>query len=612
MTRYLENFFQGGDQIISLAAVFAVWIALSVIGGAIGGRERIRQIDHLIGWSVVSLILTGGGVLTRIPFTYLTIGAGVLALVSGSVLWRRGDGIGSASWARLLILGLPFFALLSAMRGSQWDEFTDWLVIPRYLLETDAFPSHDNPYANANLLAYPYSWHFITYMVSRLSGRFLENAGAISNVLLLFGFGLLTLRLIGRGLGRENLAHAPTWGLAALAGLSTTLFNPTFAQKVALTTYADTSSAVVTGTAVILGWLMVEALADGDPRLARRYAWQTGAVLLVLINLKQATLVLTVLVIGGIIITALREPRIKGSALATTLPAVIVPPLLIALVWRYHVATEIDAGELRIMPFADWHVALIPDIVGRMLLVLSKKGLYLAVITLVAILGLRGLVRSRSSFDRFALIAAAVVFGYNAFLLFAYVTTFGEFDALRAASYWRYNMHLGLVCVAFAAVGLTEVWRERLAGRSMPRWLAWTPVIISVAAPLVFADKIRFDRVPSIVYFRDVGSEVARIAGLHDRIYIADPKGSGESAAIMRYELGAGTAYGGHLSAYFPDKPTAFQSRAADPSITMILVHSMIPEIQSILNLNLADGRSYLLRRQPGGEWEIVGSWLHP
>ncbi|MED5396639.1 MAG: hypothetical protein VX990_08040, partial [Pseudomonadota bacterium] len=124
MTRYLENFFQGGDQIISLAAVFAVWIALSVIGGAIGGRERIRQIDHLIGWSVVSLILTGGGVLTRIPFTYLTIGAGVLALVSGSVLWRRGDGIGSVSWARLLILGLPFFALLSAMRGSQWDEFT--------------------------------------------------------------------------------------------------------------------------------------------------------------------------------------------------------------------------------------------------------------------------------------------------------------------------------------------------------------------------------------------------------------------------------------------------------------------------------------------------------
>ena len=273
MTRYLENFFQGGDQIISLAAVFAVWIALSVIGGAIGGRERVRQIDHLIGWSVVSLILTGGGVLTRIPFTYLTIGAGVLALVSGSVLWRRGDGIGSVSWARLLILGLPFFALLSAMRGSQWDEFTDWLVIPRYLLETDAFPSHDNPYANANLLAYPYSWHFITYMASRLSGQFLENAGAISNVLLLFGFGLLTLRLIIRGLGREDLARTPTWGLVALAGLSATLFNPTFAQKVALTAYADTSSAVVTGTAVILGWFMVEALAEGDPRLARRYAW---------------------------------------------------------------------------------------------------------------------------------------------------------------------------------------------------------------------------------------------------------------------------------------------------------------------------------------------------
>ena len=32
-----------------------------------------------------------------------------------------------------------------------------------------------------------------------------------------------------------------------------------------------------------------------------------------------------------------------------------------------------------------------------------------------------------------------------------FVTHFTEYDALRAASYWRYNHHLGLLAVIFGA-----------------------------------------------------------------------------------------------------------------------------------------------------------------
>ncbi|MBT4934864.1 MAG: hypothetical protein HOL66_09780 [Rhodospirillaceae bacterium] len=46
------------------------------------------------------------------------------------------------------------------------------------------------------------------------------------------------------------------------------------------------------------------------------------------------------------------------------------------------------------------------------------------------------MINFRTPFDRLAIIVAAVFLGHNLFLLFAYVSTFGKFDALRAASYW--------------------------------------------------------------------------------------------------------------------------------------------------------------------------------
>ncbi|WP_303855940.1 hypothetical protein, partial [Salinicola salarius] len=56
----------------------------------------------------------------------------------------------------------------------------------------------------------------------------------------LLTFGLVAVRLIREGLGREDEATKPGWGLLALGALSATLLNPTFAQKIVLTSYADT------------------------------------------------------------------------------------------------------------------------------------------------------------------------------------------------------------------------------------------------------------------------------------------------------------------------------------------------------------------------------------
>ena len=64
----------------------------------------------------------------------------------------------SSGWFKLVVLGSPLLVLAAAMQGSQWDEFSDWLAIPRYLLSSDFLPSAENTYASANAIAYPFGW----------------------------------------------------------------------------------------------------------------------------------------------------------------------------------------------------------------------------------------------------------------------------------------------------------------------------------------------------------------------------------------------------------------------------------------------------------------------
>ena len=54
------------------------------------------------------------------------------------------------------------------------------------------------------------------------------------------------------------------------------LANPTFSQKIVLTSYAETSSAVAMGSAVVVGWLMCEALIEGEDEKAKKLRMANG------------------------------------------------------------------------------------------------------------------------------------------------------------------------------------------------------------------------------------------------------------------------------------------------------------------------------------------------
>ena len=448
-----------------------------------------------------------------------------------------------------------------------------------------------------------------------------ENAGALFNLLLLLGFGAMIARLIravvvsDEGSAGLTIAHgsraAPMgWGWCALGTLAVTVLNPTFVTKIVFSAYSDAGTAVLMGAATILGWLMLDALAGNDNARARALAWQAGLVFTAMLNLRQANLVLWVILLVAVAIVALRDSRIPVRSLARLLPQLTVLPLVVYLAWRLHLAGHMPDGDFPLMAPSEWHLALIPDILTRMALIASKKGGYFGLMLVAVFFGIRGLVKMRGEFDRLAVLAAGIFLGYNAFLFFSYVAAFGEYDALRAASYWRYNLHVGGVAVAFGAYGLGLLWRRHAASRVRVR-LGGVAVALMIALPLALSHKIRFDNDPTKNYVRAVGIEIARLVKPDARMVTIDVTSDGQYLVILRYAVYPSARIVKKFTAH--GNPTAEKMRSiiAKSKATYVWIHAPTAEVAKTFGLRLAARNSHLLSRGDG-RWRVVKSWPHP
>lgn len=613
MTDYAANFFAGFGQLAALAAVLAVWLALSVLGAAVAGRERAGEAAPLIGWALAAFAFTAAGALTPLSFRVVAAAVGAAAVGAGVFLWRRERRLLAPGQLKVLALGAPLLLLVAAMAPSQWDEFSHWLPSQRFLLEHDGFPDRARPETGASFPAYPYAWPLLGYLASRLAGRPLENAGALFNVLLLLSFALLLARLAaaasGRNSERADGAAAPGWGVAAVGVIAAAA--AAGSEKVALTAYADTATAVAAGFGAVLGWRALEARAGGRPGEALALSWQAGLALAVLVALKQATLVLFVVVVAGILLAGLRDPKLSTRALARLLPGLVAPPLALYLLWRGYVAAELPDREMGLRPPSEWFFQLIPDILARMALVASKKGVYFGLMLAATAAGLIGLVRFRGSFDRLAIVVAIVFLGYNAFLFFSYVAAFGSEDALRAASYWRYNMHLAPLAAAFAVFGGGLLWRRHLAGRLKGKRLAWIPVAAVLALSLAAAPKLRFDRAPPGPQLRLVAERAAALIPPGAPFAVLDPLGSGESAMFAKYYAGSRAPMVGYKARHDDTGAAALRGFLSRTTPATLVVYSVTPDLNQALGTELRPGAAYLLSRD-GNRWTVAAAWPDP
>ncbi len=611
MGNYLDYLVPPAGNLPGLAAVLAVALGFIALGGLVCGPKRFAPADLVSGWGVALVPMTLFGVVGPVPFTFTAAGLAVAAVAAGWFSFRRDRRLLPEGGGKILALGSVLLLIVTGMAPSQWDEYSHWLLAGRYLFDVDAFPRVGFPPIIADAPAYPYGVPLVGYLASRLIGAFIENAGPLFNVLLLFSFGLAALSVFRSATGRTPETKVG-WSDAALAILFATTFNTTFVQKVILTAYADLPSAAAVGIAAVLGWMMLERLARRDLAGARVQALQMSLALVVFLDAKETNVVIFVCLMLGLVVVALRDPDIRFADFVRLLPLIIGPPLVIYGLWRYHITTHDLHRAVSLRPFESWNFHLLPQMLSTIGSIMFKKAAYFGLMFIAVGFAIRGLVRFKGPLDRMTILVAGTFAGFNLFLVFAYLAAFGPYTAATAGSYWRYNMHLGLVGVVFAAYGAGLLWErygDRLAGRvtvNLPR----LAVVLVVALPVVFAYKLRFDvRAPKI-YVRQVGDEIARIVPKDSRIVVLDPLETGFYAKQMRYRLYGVATLIGDSNVFRYTKPEGVRE-LLELEPTHIWVHTQNPAVGQVLGLSLPLRNSHLVERE-GEKWRLVKSWPYP
>jgi hypothetical protein len=622
MAALINSFSASLPQLIGMASLFGVTFLMASLGAVAAGPNRRSESDLIFGWAVVSSVFTVFGTLRFFSFTVIALGLAVLSIAALMLLWRRQGRIGPAgAWkATTLILAMVFLA--AAMIPSQWDDLTHWLPNARYLLEQDAFPGSDLPKNPSNFPAYPYGVALITYLASRIAGLMVDSATSMFNILLVASYGMLIARIAvtiaqsdtqasEAGPSPKQLdAHHAGWAFCALAILIATALSPTYVTRLVLSSYADLPTTITVGVASVMVWLMLNALSANDTKLAHSYAWQAGLALTAAIALKQVNLVFFLSLLIAIALIALRDKSISLRDILALSHKFIILPLAIYVFWRIYVSYNFTGGEHAFRPFAGWIFDKTDEVLTRMSLIASKKGGYFGVMTLATLLALRAVWHPRTAFHRLTLITATMFLSYNGFLLMSYLGAFTEGEALRAASYWRYNTHLGGVCLIFAACVIAHAWR-RCERCRVPKPLAALAVVIVLVAPIAMAKKFRFDLEPRIIYARSITKNIRPLLAAKDRLLLAELDSDGRYLMIMRYGLYGSAAVVNEMTAGHRPYAKVLSTRLAQQKVSHIWIYDVPAPLSMVIGVPSGTNRSYLLARQ-NEAWVVKGSWPHP
>lgn len=600
----------------ALAALFASYAAFTALGAAAGGRRRFAPADPVVGWGLGGGLLTLWGVLPPGGLTLpglALMGAGVVALA-----WvpLTGGSLAAPGRWRVPVLLLPLFLYIAGSGVTHWDDFSHWFVNHGYLLRYDGFPAAGMPESTSHWPAYPYGLSLWDWLVSRLAGHYVEVAGALVNVVLLAAAAGFLIDAILRGNPDLRAStRSGRWALAAAGALLVIPLNPAFHRSTMVSGVADSATAVALAATGLLVWRMLESLRDGDGDRADAVALarQAGFAAAALVNLKQVNLVLLALLIGAALLLALRDPRLRAADLLRRLPWLLGPAAVVYLVWRWFVVNNLPGQEFAFLPMERWRIHLIPDILHGMWRFAIAESLHCYLMLLaVALLGLRGLWRCRTPFDRLALLSGAVAAGYIAFLFFTYLAAgFSDAEAVRGASFWRYTIQVSLFAWVAAVHGLALLTAGRLRPLSPGPWHVAAAAALALLVPaLTVAMPTQLVRTRD-VDIRTLGRTLSETLPEGARVAVIEDGMSGLHTVILRYELwragrddrGLRVAFRGEVLDK-RDTAAIAPRLAADPTITHVLILDATPAQAEAFGVPPAAGHR-LLEHSDGG-WRPV------
>lgn len=612
MAGHIDLIFVGPQQFLPILTALVLWFCLVGLGGLFTAKDRLIEANVIFGWSTVSGIFTVFGVFVSRPFF---IGACILGFLSFLGFYRSikiGQPLFLKGIWRVLILVLPLLWIASGMEPSQWDEFSHWLPAPKYLLEFDGLPNKIRPFFGTHMLpAYPYGWPYLTYLSSLIAGQFVGNVTSILNIFLLLSFSTFALRTAFVVTG-NRVQDNVSWSFASVIVLFATLLNSTFVQKIVLTAYSDVSTSVLTGFSMLIGYYFLETIANRRSASSWSSAWQLSLVLSLLINVRQTNLVLVIAVLLALTILAWRDNSINKTKYIKHIIPVSLPIFVVYLVWRYHVSIEFNDihAELALNKFESWHFNEIPKILQSMGYVAFKKIGFFGPMVIACYFGIRGLYNIKVDFYKISILAAIIFLFYTAFLFLTYIGHSPKAAAISAVSFWRYSTHNGMVALVFVSSGVMYFLSHRNFGNKFPGWLKTVTIVLVIILPFVFAKKIRFDLESPKPYFTQVAKEIRNLISRKEKVFVVDPKGTGESHNITNYYLNQhSTSY---VSAFTNPTPKSVQTKFENVSEkSYVLIHSLIGGVSRIVNANLSEKKSYLFKKDHNS-WILIQDWSKP
>jgi hypothetical protein len=577
------------------AGVVLASLAMCGIGRLVTGGRALPESALLAGWGVCVLLLTGWGIATpaslRIPALAL-LAVGLVALLLPRVR------LGLAAWctlARVALLALPLLLIMVSARPALPDTWLNLLPNAVYLYDHNFFPADARPAAHSFIAGAPYNMQLASYMAGLLLPDFPGSAMIDFNIVLQLAAGLLLARII-----TQDDAASPRWAVLALGLLLAIPLNPGFDPRYHLSAYSETS---VTVALLFAGWHAARALdrLSGE-RDARDDFLLLALLLAVLVNIKQESVALTLGVVVSALAVALMARAERGKAIVQIAFAAL-PAVMLYFGWRWYVLHFFALGELKGLPYEQWHIRELPLILLNMLGSIGERGVYFAILFVaLAVAAWRLLRRELDLGTRVAAMLLGTFVIYNLALLGAYVAHFEGRMGIEAHSYFRYNTHLGLLLMGTFVLYARD-WRWSSFGG---RWRHAVPagvVLLALLVPLPFLRMLRFDlEAPNLRAYQLAHEAATRISD-HDRLLLILPGDNGTLPPTIE----------GVLRDLPPRRPNVEIDVATDLTAGLAIKddpRALISCTPPGFALT-PEGHGALLARV-GAQWQLEASWAYP
>jgi len=489
------------DTGIGLASLFSLLCAFyglglgffHVLGVRAAPVDGIYAVSAGWGVAVTNSILAA---YLAVPLR-LSLYGGLIAGSSILVLniWRGSDR------AQLRCMGVALLSVLPAIISSasfasvQYDEFSQWLPNAFYLYANDALPTTAFPNLQTAKQAYPIGIPYVSFAISAILGNWDDRIAKVLSLVVAALFGTLIAGVWVR-------TDRPSTSVTAVAVLATTLLNPFFDPRVAITTYSDVPTAFLAAAMVYALWR-----ATNDTEDDRSWIVRASLTALTLVQLRETN-------VGFVLAAALTVPlatvlappndgRWAGFRRSRTIAVTfVVAPLAAFLMWRLHLNIQHIQPDVVPRALSEWNWSA-PKVVLAALLTERLANNPAAGVTAIsvavslAIAGILAWRRSGEDTKRLVVFVAMLTIAQVALLVFSYIAVFSEEEVKRAGSAWRYVSHLGpLYMLALAQILPWEnatlakrFWPVEFGARCSPHFA----VGAVIAAQLLFVGRWRID-----------------------------------------------------------------------------------------------------------------------